>query len=160
MCMANKWDHISKKDIERERDERGLSWRQVATNLGLGSPATARKAYTALTGRPHNEKTQFASNVTRNTGEMGSSKGRTKKTYLVDWNDETDHEEIRSRCTGARLVVDLSFKDITHEEEVRVRTVGPIYFDDSGFGDLVLDIVDADTGATRTFKACDIKEVK
>lgn len=45
---------FTSKDIAKLRDEDHLSWAKVAEALALGSPGSARRAYTTLV-RPHTE---------------------------------------------------------------------------------------------------------
>ena len=45
---------VSADEITKLRDDEQLSWAKVATELGIGSPGTARRAYTALI-KPHTE---------------------------------------------------------------------------------------------------------
>lgn len=82
------------EDLTRERDERGLSWKQVAVNLNLGSPGQARKAYTELTGKPHNE-----SNPIVNRAPRGSGTG-TAKLLTPLWDDDSDQDEIIDKIQG------------------------------------------------------------
>lgn len=74
------------------RDEQQMSWPQVAKALGLGSPGTARRAYTALV-RPHTESV-----LTRTTT-------RTAAVTPVDLAG-MKLAELRDTLVGRTLVVD------------------------------------------------------
>lgn len=58
------------EDIERERDQKQQSWKQVATALGLKTPGGARKAYSVLTGRDHSTSVLNGRTTRSSGGEM------------------------------------------------------------------------------------------
>lgn len=77
-------------DIAVLRDERQLSWAKVATELALGSPGAARRAYSTLV-RPHNESVLPG----RTTG------AKVAPVHLADANLAT----IREAIVGRTIVV-------------------------------------------------------
>lgn len=157
------------EDIIRERDERGLSWRQVATNLDLGSPGAARAAYTKLTGIPHNE-----SQPKVNRAPRGSSTA-TRKVQAPGWNDETDQDEIIERLQGpwiestkkdepghyrgSVILVRRNTYGHAYEEEVRIERVIKFAFDGKDEdGPLLVHVW---TGqAHRCFRVAEIAQVR
>lgn len=98
-----KWAHVTAEDITQARDKDGLSWRDVANKFDLGSPGTARKAYTELTGRAHNESV-----MTGRRAPAGSQKSGSKKRLMQpQWQDSSTEEEVRAGVEGAhRILID------------------------------------------------------
>lgn len=160
---------ITAEDIVRERDERGLSWAQVAKNLDLASPGAARSAYTKLTGRPHTESQMQGRRAPRGTGVRSTN----RKTVGVQWDDDSDQDEIEQRLNGAWIEESGTGKDYTPghwsgstivvarkygEEEVRVKVVKAFTFGKNGDKPLTVELL-ADN-AFRAFYVRDIKEVR
>lgn len=165
-------DHVwpcTAEEIVAERDGAGRSWRQVAINLGLGSPGQARKAYSALTGRPHYESEAIVKR------QRGTSAGR--KVDSPGWNDESDQGEIEDRLngtwveqagnvpahwTGSVITVahESYLKGHTYEEEVEVKYVTSFSFGKAGDQPLQVNIIDKYTGAARCFRVASITEVR
>ena len=158
------------EDIVRERDERGLSWAQVARNLDLGSPGQARKAYTVLTGRPHTDSIMQGHRAPRGSGV------RSTKTFAVQWDDDSDQDAIIERLQGAWIEEsgDPGSKSYTPGhwsgsyitvqrkygiEEVRIRRVIGFTFGPKEDKPLTVE-VKSDQGAYRAFYVQDIKEVR
>ncbi len=56
------------------------SWRAVAQRFNLGSPNSARKLYTELTGKPHTELNSTPGGGKRAEGENGERKERAPRT--------------------------------------------------------------------------------
>jgi hypothetical protein len=132
---------FTETDILRERVERGLSWKQVAINLGLKTPDQARKAYTALTGRPHNE-TQITTRKARSTGVTGpAGVNGAPKTLTPRWTNQyiselSDEEldalqsEITDTITGRDITIDRVVRSITIPlETLHVRRVTRFSFE-------------------------------
>lgn len=146
------------EEITRLRDEVGLSWRQVAVNLELGSPGAARKAYTTLTGR-HYKDSAMTGRRARTT--MGSAKASTRKVYAPDWNDDTDQDEIIQRLTGSRIIIERNVKGLALEEDLIVGRVVKLFWagaeDD---GPLTVDFIERSSGGQRSVLVQDIKEVR
>lgn len=92
MGKAPKELTITKEDIIRERDERKLSWAQVARNLELGNPGAARKAYAELTGRSHKDSKPIVQRAPKGIGN--------RRTETPLWDDDTDQEEIEAKLNG------------------------------------------------------------
>lgn len=157
--------------IRNERDTKGLSWRQVAVNLGLGSPGGARAAYTALTGRPHSDAAPTTNRATRsNTG----ASGQRLRTTAPEWNDDTDQDLIMDAITHRDIVVRRVAKGIPFpDESVHVAKIVRFAYDGAnGQGDLIVHVFtkeqcqcrladprDADSGVSRCFRVADVKEV-
>lgn len=78
-------------DIARLRDDENLSWAKVAAALGLGSPGSARRAYSALV-RPHTESVL--------PGRSQGSSGLVP-VHLAD----ADLDAIRDAIAGRTVVV-------------------------------------------------------
>src|SRR5262245_19811602 len=83
---------FSVEDLVRLRDNDQLSWAKVATALGLGSPGSARRAYTQLV-RPHTES------VLAGTTTRGGA--RITPVHLADANLSV----IRKAIVGKVIVV-------------------------------------------------------
>lgn len=49
-----RWTTETAQEVVRMRHDDELSWRQIATKLGLGTPGTARRAYRAALDLPKN----------------------------------------------------------------------------------------------------------
>lgn len=166
------------EQIVAERDGKGLSWKQVAINLDLGSPGAARRAYTELTGKPHNESQPLLKRAPRNT-----SGAPARKVDRPDWNDETDQQMITDRLQGewippkgepgtknfqpghwqgSNVTVERKLRgtDRTYEETVRVRRVVEFSFGKDGNQPLQITVVDDYSGATRCFFVADIADVR
>lgn len=163
----------SAEDIIRERDERGLSWAQVAANLDLGSPGAARKAYTDLTGRPHTDSQMQGRRAPRGSGVRVSG----RKTFAVQWDDDSDQDEIETRLNGVWVEESgepgsksyvpghWSGSTITvHRkygiEEVRVGHVMAFSFGKDGNKPLTVEIREGSNHCFRAFYVRDIKEVR
>lgn len=158
------------EDIIRERDERGLSWAQVAKNLDLKSPGAARAAYTKLTGRPHTESV-MQGRAARGTGVRATN----RKTAAPEWGDDSDQDEIEAKLNGRWIEESGSGKDYTpghwsgstivirrkhgYEEEVRVKQVTAFTFGKDGNLPLTIEFRSGN-GAFRAVYAKDIKEVR
>lgn len=156
------------EDIVRERDERGLSWAQVAANLNLGSPSGARSAYTKLTGRPHNESQPLLTRSSKNL------LGKHTKANSVQWDDDTDQDDIIAAITHHRIVVRRKVGELELPDEmVHVSRIERFEYGNGGFGELqvvlytkdacecqVKDPRDADYGTARSFRVRDIVEVR
>jgi len=78
--------------IIKERDERRLSWKQVAVNVGLDNPGQARAAYAELTGRNHATSAPIVQRAPKGLG------GRRTETPV--WDDDTDQGVIEARLNG------------------------------------------------------------
>lgn len=154
------------EQIIHERDSRGLSWRQVATNLNLGSPGQARKAYTELTGKPHYESQMTGKRASR--GSVG------RKVDSPNWNDDSDQDEIIERLQGkwheptkdtkghfdgSIITVACDYKGLQWEEEIQVARVDSFKFEGPD-EHLVISVFTRDTGAMRCFRVDAIKDVK
>lgn len=101
-----KWAHVTAEEMTKARDTDGLSWRDVANKFELGSPGTARKAYTELTGRPHS-----GSAMTGRRAPAGSQKSSHKRLMQPQWKDSSAEMEVRAGVEGAhRLLVDRGEK--------------------------------------------------
>lgn len=163
----------SAEDIIRERDERGLSWAQVAANLDLGSPGAARKAYTDLTGRPHTDSQMQGRRAPRGSGVRVSG----RKTFAVQWDDDSDQDEIETRLNGVWVEESgepgsksytpghWSGSTITVArrygiEEVRVGHVMAFSFGKDGNKPLTVEIREGSNHCFRAFYVRDIKEVR
>lgn len=161
------------EDIIRERDERGLSWAQVAANLDLGSPGAARKAYTDLTGRPHTDSQMQGRRAPRGSGVRVSG----RKTFAVQWDDDSDQDEIETRLNGVWVEESgepgsksytpghWSGSTITVArrygiEEVRVGHVMAFSFGKDGNKPLTVEIREGSNHCFRAFYVRDIKEVR
>lgn len=84
-------------EIEGER-AKGLSWANIARNLNLANPGQARRAYTELTGKPHNESGVVA---VRRTKHRSLSTGTRRKVHAaLQWNDDTDQDEMEAKLNG------------------------------------------------------------
>jgi hypothetical protein len=159
---------VTAEDLIRERDEKGLSWRQVGINLDIGSPSAARKAYTMLTGRPHYESQM-------KEGARAKPGTARRKTFEPVWFDDSDQDEIIEAITHRTIVVARTIKRSTFEltmpeERVHVSRIVKFAFDGKNEdGPLVVHIVskdscdcatrDSDAGRMRCFRVADIKEV-
>jgi len=104
---------LTEEQIVQARDKQGLSWRDVATTLGLANPGQARKAYEALTGRPHNSSVMTGPKAKRGTG--GS-----KVVLKPEWNNESDPQEIADAIDGRLLIVESPSGAEFEPEELHV----------------------------------------
>jgi hypothetical protein len=160
------------EEIKRERDERRLSWRQVATNLKLGNPSAARKAYAELTGTPHT-----ASAVLVNRARAGTNTSLVLE--RVEWDDDTDQDEIidlingewveesgegknykPAHWSGSTVTVERSFRGRDYTEEVEVSYVRSLTFGPEGDQPLQVTVFMRTNGAARTFFVADITSVR
>lgn len=160
------------EQIVAERDHAGRSWAQVAVNLGLGSPGQARKAYTALTGKPHHE-----SQMTGKRASKAVARGR--KVQSPGWDDETDQTEIEARLngewveasgsgnqfipahwTGSDIVVQRTSGSYVYEEEIQVKYVTEFTFGLRGDCPLGVTFIDRFTGGFRTIRVAEIIQVR
>lgn len=159
------------EDVVRERDQRGLSWRQVAANLGLGSPGQARTAYTELTGKPHYESQPIVKRAPKGTvGKVVDSPG---------WDDDSDQEEIEARLngswieasgegqnytpahwSGSFIVVRHKQGDYVWDEDCEVSYVTAFTFGPEGDQPLQVLLHEKGTSAFRAFRVADILEVR
>lgn len=159
-------------ELVAERDTAGRSWAQVAVNLGLGSPGQARKAYTALTGKPHHESQMTGRRATR-----AVAKGRTVDS--PGWDDESDQEAIEARMngewveesgdgknfmpahwSGSDIVVRRVTGNHVYEEEIQVKYVVEFTFGASGTCPLGVTFICRYTGHFRTIAVAEIIEVR
>lgn len=158
----------SLEDIVRERDERGLSWAQVAANLNLGSPSGARAAYTRLTGRHHSE-----SNPTiKRSGVSKTASGARRRMNALEWDDDTDQDLIIEAVTHHDINVQRVFRGMELPEEwLHVCRISKFTFDGPE-EELVMHCYvkeqcecrlknpnDSDVGRARAFRVRDIKAV-
>jgi hypothetical protein len=161
------------EQIVAERDTAGRSWAQVAVNLGLGSPGQARKAYTALTGKPHHESQMTGRRATR-----AVSKGR--KVTAPGWDDDSDQDAIAERLngewieasgegtknympahwSGSDIVVRRTSGSYVYEEEIQVKYVVEFTFGKSGTSPLGVTFICRYTGHFRTIQVAEIIEVR
>lgn len=157
------------EQIEHERDTRGLSWAQVANNLGLGNPGAARKAYAELTGRPHNSSQPV---VTR--APKGAA---TKRTVTPLWDDDSDQEEIEAALngpwveasgegkdyrpahwSGSAIKVRRRLGEMEWEEQLRVSRTDSFTYGPEGDQELQVTVF-AEEGGARTFRVKDFLAV-
>jgi hypothetical protein len=164
---------LTADDLRRERDVKGLSWRQVALNLGLGTPGAARAAYSTLTGQSHHDSVMTGKRAPRGTAR--------KRVDAPGWNDDSDQEEIEARLNGgwieesgsgatytpahwagSSIVVQHTVPGGTHkfEEEVDVAYVKAFTFGKNGDQPLQITLIEKATSAYRTFFASAILEVR
>lgn len=146
---GKKWAHVTAEEITQARDGDGLSWRDVATKLGLGSPSTARAAYTDLTGRSHKDS------------QMTGRRARTRTSSAAavvrpEWNFDTDVDIITEAITGRMIVV--SRMGGAYEEEIVVRSVAD--YSEEGDATLVVNFYEKGTGAARSVNVEAIIDVR
>lgn len=158
------------EQIVEQRDVKGLSWKQVATNLSLGSPSAARSAYTRLTGKPHTE-----SNPELNRAHRGATTatGSRRRMNEQEWDDDTDQDVIIEAIThrDIRVVRNMRGLDLP-EEWVHVSRIERFVFEGEEEC-LVVRLfskeraycecsvkpgVDPEYGTARAFRVRDIKE--
>ena len=165
MTRRTKELSFTAEEIRHERDTRGLSWAQVAKNLGLPNPRAAHMAYIRLTGEDSTGQGKRSHN-----GMSVSS----RKTVAPNWNDDSDQDEIEERLNGRWVEESGSGKDYQPArwsgstimvqrkygyEEVQVRHCVAFTFGPNN--DLPLTVeVRSDQGAFRAFYVRDIKEVR
>lgn len=165
---------ITLEDIVRERDDRGLSWKQVAVNLSLGSPASARSAYTRLTGRAHTDSQPALNRATR--GDTAAN-GKRLKREAVTWEGDEEspmfQDDVVTRITHHDVLVQRTFRGIEVPEEwVHINRIERFAFEGEDEALTVhvftkhtcecriADKRDADSGVARAFRLRDIKEVR
>lgn len=156
-------------DIIRERDHNAQSWRKVAQVLGLGNPGAARAAYTALTGVPHDQSQPLVKRQPK-----GSFSG--KPSLKPTWDDDADQDEIIQRLQGewhppkgegksyrpghfdgSTVTLRRNHFGVDCVEDISIARINRFHYD---FNDkLEVEVVDRDTGATRTFYVTDIAKV-
>lgn len=83
---------VSADEMTRLRDEEQNSWAKVAIALGIGSPGTARRAYTALV-KPHTES------------RLASGGGRNGSGLVPVSLDGLDLAGIRKAIVGRTITV-------------------------------------------------------
>jgi hypothetical protein len=151
--------------IIEQRDTKGLSWRQVALNLELPGPSSARIAYGKLTGRSHTE-----SNPVVNRAPKGSMTKGGKRVVELNWDDDTDQDEIIERLENSFITVRREYRGIDCSEDVHVKRVLRLSYDgkdhDGQLCVTVVQLVESDRrkvyvpGPTRTFAVADIANVR
>lgn len=158
------------------------SWRAVAQRFNLGSPNSARKLYTELTGKPHTELNSTSGGGRRAEGEKGERAPRASRsrkppaTTLEPASMTTTN--IAEAIVGRTLVVKRGEMD----EEIPVCRVRAFHVVEKEakaatlhleVGDLCVEVVEgryvpgknggkeqAGSGAIRTIAVKQIKEVK
>lgn len=166
-------------EIVAERDGKGLSWRQVAINLNLGSPSAARSAYTELTGKPHTSS--VLAGGTRRTRHRSLSTSRRKVHAGLAWTDDTEQDEIEAKLngewieaigdpenknyvpahwSGSTILVVQKYKTIEWVEELRVHYCVEFTFGKDGKQPLQVTVIGGDEKAFRSFYVANIKEVR
>lgn len=164
--MSNSSYTFTAEDIVRERDEHGLSWRQVAVNLDLANPGQARKAYKELTGVDHKQSKPEVKRDTAMGTEPGNVKMRSgRKILRPEWHDDLTEEEqleLIDRLTRSRITVVRTIKGgIEVPEEIRTGKVhGLTYETDDGNAGLTVHLTDEHSGGRRSFRVQDIKAVR
>lgn len=115
------------------RDEQQMSWPQVAKALGLGSPGTARRAYTALV-RPHTESvltrttTRTAAVTPVDLAGMKLAELRDTlvgRTLVVDRGDDRTDRTERIACAKVTSLKDgtINFNDGSKRRSVKATAV-------------------------------------
>jgi hypothetical protein len=160
---------ISAEQIIDERDTKGLSWRQVALNLDLGTPGAARAAYTQLTGKPHNTSIMAGKRAPR------GSRFQLSKTNSPNWNDDSDQDEIieklrtcepnlsdRAKCVqGVTITVKRDIGGMKYDEEMTVhRLIKFTYDGKEEEGPLVVHLICHDDGAYHSVRVKDIVGIR
>ena len=161
------------EDVVRERDQRGLSWAQVAANLGLGGPGQARTAYAELTGRNHQDSQPLIKRAPKGTAR--------RKVNAPEWDDDSDQEAIEASLNGAWLEESgsgatyqparwsgsaiqvrhqMRGSEFTWDEDVLVKRVEGFTFGANGDQPLQVTLVEKVSGAFRTFFVASILEVR
>jgi hypothetical protein len=148
--------NFTAEDITKLRDEQGLSWRQVAVNLDLGSPGLARKAYTDLTGRDYHDSVMTGRRA--KSDPLRSVRPR-RKVFAPEWNDESDQDEIIERVSGATIVVERTLRGVQTEEEISVGRVTKLTWDGKD-QHLCVHFIDRYSGGERAVLVSRIKEVR
>lgn len=144
---------VTEEAIVKARDEDQLSWRQVAITLGLGSPGAARKAYTELTGRDYRDSA-ITKRAPRGTGSSS------KATLHPEWNNKTDHEEIKDALFGRTIEVERQYG--TEPELIRIGG-GVTFVTKTKSGKrcpLTVEFQDRDTLGYRAIRVADIRAVR
>lgn len=158
------------EQIVDQRDVKGLSWRQVAVNLGLGSPAAARSAYSRLTGRSHTESSPELKRAHKGATTASGSRRRMNE---VQWDDDTDQDIIIEAMTHKDIRVVRTVRGMTLPDEwAHVSRIERFAFEGEEEC-LVVRVftkeaahcecrikpgVDPDYGVARAFRVRDIKE--
>jgi len=108
----SKLPNVTLADLTRERVERGLSWKQVAINLNLGSTYAARHAWRLLTGTAPTEAQPVNPVRKRRSTGLGAVSGVNgpRATLTPIWNDDSDQDEIYGRINGADITVQRTLK--------------------------------------------------
>jgi hypothetical protein len=176
-ARATKAPACTEEQIVNERDGKGLSWKQVAINLDLGSPGAARRMYTQLTGRHHSESQMTGKRAARGSASTG------RKLTNPEWNDDSDQDEITDKLqgvwvepigevgsknyvpghySGSRIVVTRKLRgsEETYDEELRVARVVSFTFGKDGDQPLQVTVIDEYSGAQRCFFVTDITSVQ
>lgn len=173
MGRAPKELTITEADIVRERDERGLAWKQVAINLGLGNPGAARRAYAELTGRPHDSSQPLLARAPRGSGA--------RQTLTPLWDDDSDQADIEAKLNGpwveesgegknykpghwagsfikVRRSVVRPERTLDWEDELEVARTAAFTYGPEGDQPLQVTVF-AKNGASHTFRVSDILAV-
>lgn len=149
------------KQITTLRDDQGLTWKQVAEELGLGvgkknRSRYAQHAYEDLTGRTRHESRpnglhwSGSTNGTRKTPQASTSRSR------VLWNDDSDQEEIEQRLLGEevtdkegrvrwqprRVLVHRDCYGLDYNEEILVRYATAFTFGPDGDQPLQVEVLE------------------
>jgi hypothetical protein len=112
------WGHVTAEQIINARDELRLSWRDVGVKLEIGSPSTARAAYTALTGKPHTESQAVVKRAPKGVGGI-TGKNRVAVISRPEWDQNTPDEVVTEAIRGRVIIVRRS---AGVDEEIRVTT--------------------------------------
>lgn len=150
---ATKWEHITAEDIVKARDTDGLSWKDVAIKLDLGSPGVARRAYTELTGKDHT-----TSQMTGRRSPKGTGSKKRKAIVRPEWTNETPVDEIAEAIAGRMIVVKRQYG----EEEIHVGKVTEFTKKETADGEtpLTVHFHAKDNGAARAVAVEAILDVR
>lgn len=156
---------ISAEQILEERDTKGLSWRQVALNLNLGTPGAARAAYTQLTGKSHTTSIMAGKRAPR------GSRNASTRTDSPKWDDDSDQDEIieklrpcqpnptdRAKCMhGVTITLQRIIGGEKFEEEMTIHRLVKFTYDGrEEDGPLVVHVISHEDGAYRSLRVKDI----
>lgn len=141
------------EDIRKLRDDQGLSWRQVAVNLDLGSPGAARKAYTTLTGLDYHSSVMTGR---RAKSDPLRSVRPARKVFAPVWNDDTDQDEIIDKLRGATITVRRTL--VPGEEFIDVGRVTKLSWDGKDEA-LCVHFTEKHSGGSRAVRVANIMEV-
>lgn len=112
--------------IEDQRRS-GASWAAVATALGLKGPGAARTAYTAATGKHHNDIEGVA--VTRAPRTSGPKTSTPKRAPKVDrnphWNEDSDQDEMIAMLEPLYEVGSKGMRELKEAARIRVKRICP-----------------------------------